>query len=221
MGIVVHTYQHISPVLIYLLLAAFLFLESSGVPIVNTTILLFTGALAALGHLSLELLMVVAIASSTLGACSAYSLGKYYGEPLLLLLIRLLHIKEYRVAMVERWFRKAGGRMIFFSRIVPYVRPFACFPAGITTMSFPRFLVAALSGSVIWCVAFLLIGWELGPRWKLATHLIQLYTLPTLGALLILLIIYFFAKRLFTRYMKKRLDMNDENQARDGDLLEV
>jgi membrane protein DedA with SNARE-associated domain len=217
----VHTYQHLSPLIIYLLVAAFLLLESSGIPLINTTLLLFTGAMAALGRLNLAVLMIVAISGSTLGACSAYALGRHYGEALLLRLARLLRIDAQKVLLAERWFQKAGGRMVFVSRIVPYIRPFSCFPAGISGMPLLRFLLAACSGSVIWCVTFLIVGWELGPRWKIALHLVHDYTLPAVGTLIALAVVYFFAQRRFARFVKKRLQVEEEETAQDHDLLEV
>lgn len=221
MGYVIHALQHISPLLIYLLVTALLLLESSGIPVVNTTLLLCTGALAALGRVNLLTLMIVAIAGSTLGACSAYGLGRLYGEPLLLRLARLLRIDKRKVSLAESWFHKAGGRMIFFSRMLPYLRPFACFPAGISSMSFPRFLLAAATGSTIWCIVFLMVGWELGPNWKMAVHLVRVYTLPALATLLALLIVYFFARYALNRYMKRRLAAQKEAAEHDHDLLEV
>lgn len=221
MDLVTHVYQSIPSGLIYLLVAVLLLMESSGIPVINTTALLFTGAMAAQGRLHLGLLMLTAVVGSTLGACLAYSLGKRYGEKLLLRLARLLRIKEQKMLLVARLFQKAGGRMVFFSRIFPYVRPFTCFPAGIYAMPFPRFLLVALSGSIIWCVTFLIVGWELGPRWELAMHLVRFYTLPTLGTLLVLLIIYFFVKRALTRYIQKRLQVESEKLERERDLLEV
>ena len=221
MDFLIHMYQHLSPLPICLLVAAFLLLESSGIPVVNTTLLLLTGALAALGRVNLALLMVMAILGSTLGACSAYLLGKYYGEALLRRLTRLLHINEQKVLMAERWFQRAGARMIFVSRIVPYIRPFACFPAGIASLPFPRFLLAAFSGSLIWCVTWLIVGWEMGPHWRIALTLVQTYTWPAIGALLALVVASFCARRWLTRYVKKRLNESIEVQARESDLLEV
>lgn len=221
MDFAIHVYQHIPSSLIYLLVATLLLLESSGIPVINTTVLLFTGAMAAQGRLDLGLLIFAALVGSTLGACCAYALGRRYGEKLWLRLARLLRIDERKMVLAERWFQRAGGRMIFFSRILPYIRPFACFPAGIAGMSFLRFLLAAASGSAVWCVAFLVVGWELGPRWKLALHLVQSYTLPTLGALLLLLVIYLFARRALNNYLKKRLGVGAETPVRDHDLLEA
>lgn len=221
MDLVITVYQHLSPLPTCLLVAVFLLLESSGVPLINTTLLLFTGALAALGRVSLAWLIVVAITGSTLGACLAYFLGRHYGEPLLLRLARLLRIDERKVRLAERGFLRAGGRMIFISRLVPYIRPFACFPAGISAMPFPRFLLAAFSGSVTWCVTILVVGWELGPRWEIALQLIQAYTLPALGVLLLLALVYFFVQRKINRYVKMRLEEGEESQAREEELIEA
>jgi membrane protein DedA with SNARE-associated domain len=218
---VMHIYQQTPPSLIYLLVAALLLLESTGIPVINTTVLLFTGALAAQGKLDLGLLIFASLMGSTLGACCAYSLGRRYGEKLLFRLARFLRIDEQKMVLAQRWFYRAGGRMIFFSRILPYIRPFACFPAGISAMPFWRFLLAAASGSAIWCVTFLLVGWELGPRWKLAMHLVQAYTLPTLGVVVILLVTYLFVRRALNSYVKKRLSAGEEKLAGERDLLEV
>lgn len=221
MSFAVHAYQHISPFFIYLLVVAFLLLESSGIPIVNTTLLLFTGALAALGKLNLTVLVIVAVCGSTLGACLAYVLGKYYGESLLLSLGTFLRMDARKLIMTRVWFRQAGRRTVFFSRLVPYIRPFACFPAGMAAMPFLSFFLPALGGSFVWCSTFLVIGWELGPRWSLAVHLIRFWTLPTLAALLILLILSFSVRRALTRYVKRRLQVDEEETVPEHDLLEV
>lgn len=221
MDFILTLYQHLSPLPTCLLVAVFLLLESSGIPVINTTLLLFTGALAALGRVNLGWLMVAAVSGSTLGACLAYVLGRHYGEFLLVRLGRLLRIDQRKVLLAERWFLRAGGRMILISRLVPYIRPFACFPAGISAMPFPRFLLMACSGSLIWCVALLTVGWELGPRWQIALQLVQTSTLPTLGVLLLLALASFLVRRKVNRYMRKRLDESEETRSQKEDLIEA
>lgn len=221
MNMILTMYQHLSPVPTCLLVAGFLLLESSGIPVINTTLLLFAGALAALGRVPLGWLMAAAVAGSTLGACLAYVLGRHYGEFLLLRLARLLRIDERKVRLAEHWFLRAGGRMIFISRVVPYIRPFACYPAGIAAMPFPRFLLMAGSGSTLWCVVLLIVGWELGPRWHLALHLIQTSTLPTLGVLLLLAVAYLVVQRQIRRYMKTRLAEAEQARVEGEELIEA
>ncbi len=191
MNALTQLFFHASPLLIYLLVAVLLFLESSGVPVVNSTLLLFTGALASLLHLNIWVLAAAAIVGSTTGACLAYVIGLWGGRRILLRLLSFFHIDQQKVSVTERWFQQSGIWMIFFSRMIPYVRPIACIPAGISRMPFGRFLVAASSGSLIWCVVMLHIGLALGRRWRFAFHLIQHYTIPTLCALALLIALYF------------------------------
>ncbi len=186
---IMHAFLHISPILIYLLVA-FLLLESTGFPVTNNTLLLLLGAMSALGYLNIELLIISALVGSIAGACCAYWVGMRGGRKLVLRLARFFHVNEQRIGIMDSWFQKSGYWMIFLSRMTPFVRPFACFPAGIAHMNFKRFLLAASSGSLIWCIVLPIIGWMLGPRWKIALHLMQRYTLVTILGIVLLLGIY-------------------------------
>ncbi len=193
---------HASPLLVYLLVAVMLLLESSGVPLINTTLLLLTGALASLGHLNIWVLIAAAILGSISGACLAYVIGLRGGRQIFLRLASLFHIDVQKVSMTESWFQKAGVWMVFFSRMTPYLRPFACFPAGVSGMPFGRFFLAALAGSTIWSVVMLNIGLALGHRWRLALHLIRYYTLPTLCTLVLVMLLYFVIVSAVRRYLR-------------------
>ena len=187
---IVHVLLHISPLLMYLLVAIILLLESSGVPITNNTLLLLTGAMASLGYLNVELLIVSAFLGSIAGACCAYWIGTRGGRRIVLRLATFFHVNEQKIGIMDSWFQKSGFWMIFFSRMTPFVRPFACFPAGISHMNFRKFLLAVLAGSLIWCITLPSIGWILGPRWKTALYFMQTYTLPTIIGVVLLLILY-------------------------------
>src|SRR5258708_3895608 len=176
-------------------------LESSGVPITNNALLLCTGALASLGNFNIWDLLIFAIAGSITGACLAYTIGARGGRDILLRIANFFHVDVQKVDVIEGWFQKSGIWMVFFSRMTPYVRPFACFPAGITRTNFAQFFMSALCGSIIWCSVLLSVGWSLGRRWELAFRLMQHYTLPVLGIVALLLALY--AVAMYT--MKKRL----------------
>lgn len=220
-----HFLFHASPILICLIVLTVLALESTAVPVTNNTLLLVTGALASQGRLNIWILCIAAILGSILGATIAYTIGASGGRPVLLRIASFFHIEEQKVQLAEQWFQKSGFWMVFLSRMMPYVRPFACFPAGIAHMPFPRFFVAALSGSIIWCIALLSIGWSLGRRWMLALHLIERYTLPVIGGLLLLLVTYVVVMRLVKRRLDKFAtsvaDTKACNEQHDDELLEV
>ncbi len=187
---IVHALLHISPFLMYVVVAITLLLESTGVPITNNTLLLLMGAMAALGYLNIEMLIVSAVIGSVTGACCAYLIGMRGGRKIVLRLATFFHVNEQKIGIMDSWFQQSGFWMIFFSRMTPFVRPFACFPAGISHMNFKKFLFAASVGSFIWCITLPSIGWMLGPRWRIALHFMQVYTVPTLIGIVLLLIVY-------------------------------
>ncbi|HEV2582032.1 MAG TPA: DedA family protein, partial [Ktedonobacteraceae bacterium] len=206
---VVPVLHHINPWLLCLVVAIILLLESCGIPILNSSLLLFAGAVASLGHVNIIVLALAAIIGSTSGACLAYLIGLRGGELALNRLLTRLHVNTRRIEQARGWFANAGGRMILLSRILPYVRPFACFFGGIAQMPFRRFLAAALSGSILWCVAALSVGWMLGRRWRIALYLIQSYTLPTLGVLVLAIAVYILAKVLINRRRSRKRQQAD------------
>jgi membrane protein DedA with SNARE-associated domain len=179
--------------------------------------LLFTGALVSFGHLSIVNLALASVVGSVTGACLAYYIGGRGGQQILLRLALLFRVDTEKITVVERWFQHSGAWMIFFSRMLPYVRPFACFPAGIAQMNFLRFFCSAFAGSFIWCISMLLVGWNLGRRWELAVAAIQQYTLPALALIVLLLLLYIFCVRQVKRYLQTRFRRSSD--AGEHDLV--
>jgi membrane protein DedA with SNARE-associated domain len=202
---VLYLVLHTSPLLIYLVVALALALESSGIPIVNSTLLLLTGALASSAHCNMVILALAAIVGSISGACCAYAIGARGGRRTLLRFALLFHLDRHKVHMFEHWFQKYGIWMVFASRIIPYIRPFTCFPAGFSHTNFTRFFISVTLGSLLWCTTMLYLGWSLGRRWALALHLIQSCTLPLLVVLALLAVLYWITMRLLKRQIAARL----------------
>ncbi len=221
MDSIIHFIVNASPFIVYPLVALILLLESSAIPVANTTLLLLTGALAALGHLNFYILAVAAILGSITGACLAYLLGLRGGRQVLLRLTTRFRIDPQKIIAAENWFQAAGVWMIFLSRMIPYIRPFASLPCGISHMPFRRFLAAALSGSILWCVGILSVGWVLGPRCLLALHLVQSYTIPAICGLLLVIAITLLIQYRVNRYIRFKLssttleDSQEQQSSRD------
>ena len=57
-------------------------------------------------------------------------------------------------------------------------------------LNFRKFLIAAVAGSLIWCITLPCIGWLLGPRWRIALYFMRTYTLPTIIGIVLLVIVY-------------------------------
>ncbi|WP_069803763.1 DedA family protein [Thermogemmatispora onikobensis] len=210
------------PIVIYSIVALFLLLESCGIPVINSTLLLLTGALVTLGHLDFWPLAGAALFGSCAGACLAYWIGERGGRPALMRLMKFLRIDESKVNVAEGWFQHAGVWMIFLSRITPYVRPFACFLGGISRLNYRRFLLAMLLGSLLWCVVIIRVGMVLGKHWRWGVALIQQYTLPACLILVAVMVLSLAISRLLQRKLRRRfLQERSQQEEAERQLLKV
>jgi membrane protein DedA with SNARE-associated domain len=51
-------------------------------------------------------------------------------------------------------------------RLLPVVRTFISFPAGVARMNFLRFSVLTFVGSFLWCIPLTTVGYKWGPDWE-------------------------------------------------------
>jgi len=126
--------------------------------------LLFTaGILAANGLLSIELVILVVLISTFLGALTGFYIGghlkKLYKFAFFRKFIKPKHIKKTR-----KFFDVHGHWTIVFSRFVAVVRTFTPIVAGMGHMSFKRFVKYSVYGSLLWSLLVPLIGYFLGGR---------------------------------------------------------
>ena len=66
----------------------------------------------------------------------------------------------------------------FGSRLLPIVRTFISFPAGVLRTNFPRFVLYTFVGSFIWCAALALGGYLFGARWEELRALMRPFDIP-------------------------------------------
>jgi membrane protein DedA with SNARE-associated domain len=124
----------------YLGIIALMFLETANIPIPSEVIMPFAGFLSARGELSIWLVVLSGVAGNLIGAVFSYSIAKRVNE-------NIKHEHSFRIA--ERWFKHYGEPSIFFGQLVPLVRTFIAFPAGMFKMNKTRFVAYVFSGSLI------------------------------------------------------------------------
>ncbi len=112
--------------------------------------------------------MAVAFATlgSLVGALVGYAIGAWGGRPILDRWGRYVGIGAEDLDRADRWFEKYGGWAVFLGRMVPLVRTFVSYPAGISHMHLGRFILYSTLGSLPWNLALIYAGFLLGENYE-------------------------------------------------------
>jgi membrane protein DedA with SNARE-associated domain len=154
----------------YLAVFVLMVAESACIPIPSELVMMFGGALAASGTLSLVAVIVVGTLANLVGALLAWAAGRWWGRAAILRWGRYVGVHEQGLVRAEAWFARFGQPTVFFGRVLPVVRTFVSVPAGVGEMPVVRFGVLTLVGSVIWNAALAVAGFELGAHWQSVEH---------------------------------------------------
>lgn len=140
-------------------------IESACIPLPSEVIMPFSGFLVFDGRFNLWLIALAGAIGCVLGSIVAYWVGMYGGRPLIEKYGKYILISHHDLDLADRWFKKHGDVAIFFSRLLPVVRTYISFPAGIARMNFGRFILYTFLGSFPWCLGLGYIGLKLGQNW--------------------------------------------------------
>ena len=179
-------------------------IESAMIPLPSELILPFAGFLVS-DPTAIEpitgspwnfwLAVIAATLGNTAGSLIAYGIGAWGGRPFLERWGRYLLIRPHELELADRFFQKYGPATAFFSRLMPIVRTFISFPAGVARMPLGKFILYSTLGAIPWSILLVWSGVQLGARWTDIRHTLQPYDLAIL-VLVILLVVGFIWWRL-------------------------
>ena len=140
-------------------------IESACIPLPSEIIMPFSGYLVSRGEMNLWLVGMAGAVGCVLGSMVAYWVGMYGGRPLIEKYGRYILISHHDLDLADRWFAKYGEIIVFVSRLLPAIRTFIAFPAGVARMNIPRFIIYTFAGSLPWCIGLAYVGQKLGEHW--------------------------------------------------------
>ena len=140
-------------------------IESACIPLPSEIIMPFSGYLVSRGEFNLWLVGLAGAIGCVLGSLVAYWVGMYGGRPLAEKYGRYLLVSRHDLDLADRWFERYGEVIVFASRLLPAIRTFIAFPAGVARMNLKKFVIYTFAGSLPWCIGLAYVGQRLGEKW--------------------------------------------------------
>ncbi|MEK7647218.1 MAG: DedA family protein [Patescibacteria group bacterium] len=160
-------------------------LESCGIPIPSEVIMPFSGFLVVKGQFAFWPVAFFGALGNLAGSWLAYWIGLKGGRPLIEKYGKYIFLSEHDLNIADRWFLRYGEWIVFFGRLLPVIRTYISFPAGISKMNFRKFSVYTFVGAFIWSTLFTWLGVKLGNNWEVIRE--QLHNVDVLIAVLVFL----------------------------------
>lgn len=140
-------------------------IESACIPLPSEIIMPFAGYLVSKGEMNLWGVGLAGAIGCVVGSMPAYWAGQYGGRPFIEKYGKYILLSRHDLDIADRLFAKYGEIIVFVSRLLPAIRTFIAFPAGVARMNIPKFIIYTFAGSFPWCLGLAYVGQKLGEQW--------------------------------------------------------
>jgi membrane protein DedA with SNARE-associated domain len=184
----------------YGLLAIFVTMagESAGLPISSEIVVPLGGALASQGKLNFVLVVLVSSVANLAGSLIAFWLTRRYGERVVLSRAgRWAGLSRGHLRLANRFFDRFGLWAVFAGRLLPIVRTYISFPAGLSKIGYVRFTLATTAGAIPWNFALAYAGYKLGQHYETVAATLGPFAIPiAIGVVVLLAVAWWFGRRM-------------------------
>ena len=146
-------------------IALLMAIESACIPIPSEIIMPFAGYLVQQGHFTLIGAATAGAIGCNLGSIVGYELGRRGGRPIVERWGKYLLIDAHDIDKADRFFDRFGAGAVLIGRLLPVIRTFIAFPAGVARMRQLPFHAMTFLGSWPWCYGLAWVGMKLGEKW--------------------------------------------------------
>lgn len=172
--------------------------ESAGLPISSEIVVPLGGALASQGKLNFVIVVLVSSVANLTGSLIAFYLTRRYGERVVLSRFgRWMGLSRGHLRLADRFFARFGLWAVFAGRLLPIVRTYISFPAGVSKIGYVMFILATLAGAVPWNFALAYAGYKLGQHYQTVAADISPFVIPiAIGVVILLAAAWWFGRKL-------------------------
>ena len=176
----------------YIGIIIMMFLESSFFPFPSEIVIIPAGYLASKGEMNMFFVILFGIIGSILGSLLNYYIAYFLGKPFLLKYGRYFKLTEERFDKLNNFFLKHGAISTFIGRLIPGVRQYISFPAGLAKLSMPKFIFYTSLGAGLWTTILAFIGYLVGNNKELIHKYSTTALVSVVGLSVVLIVFYVF-----------------------------
>lgn len=161
----------------YLALFLLTALSAFCIPVGSELAMAYAGAVAGGGvlltahhHFSLGAVIVVAVVGEIVGGSLGYCLGRFGGRVLVDRVGRFVLLTHRDLDRAEAFLARRGDPFVFVGRLIPLLRSFVSVAAGLSEMTFWRFLAFSIVADAAFASALCGLGYSLGGSWHAAVR---------------------------------------------------
>ncbi len=193
LGWLIHTVTIVIGAMGYSGVLLLMIFESCGVPFPSEVIMPFAGFLVVTGEFNLWVVALVGTLGNLIGSLVAYYIGLKGGRPLIEKYGRYILISKHDLDKADGWFSRYGDGAVLIGRLLPVVRTYISFPAGVARMNVRTFSLYTALGAFPWCLLFAWLGIKLKNNWELIHE--KLHNLDLVFVLLIIAAVAWYIAR--------------------------
>lgn len=160
-------------------------LESAAIPVPSEIIMPFSGFLVFGGKFNFWFVAAAGTLGNVFGSLILYRVGAKWGKPFFSRFGKYFLVHESDLDLAERWFKKYGKAAVFFSRLLPVIRTYISFPAGLSKMEIRPFLFYTTMGVIPWSLFLTYLGVKFGENWKILEVYFRKFDLAVAAVILI------------------------------------
>ena len=146
-------------------------IESANIPLPSEAIMPTAGLLVQRGQMDFHVAAFAGALGCLLGSIPSYFLGLYGGRPFVQKYGRWILLSESDLETADRWVNQWGDWAFLICRMLPVVRTFISFPAGVLKARFGIFCLFTFLGSLIWCYFLTWVGIKFGENMEVFTNI--------------------------------------------------
>jgi membrane protein DedA with SNARE-associated domain len=189
------------------------FISSMGIPVGAEVAIIYGGVLARgqipgePHHLNVVVVILIATLADVLGSVAGYLIGYFGGRPVIDRFGKYALLTHKDLDRAEAWFAKRGDSVVLFGRLIPLLRTFVSFAAGLSEMAIAKFVAFTAVGCLIWCTILTTVGYSLGSTY---THVLKAFSFA--GYVLAFLVIITVAVLFWHRLRILRSERSDRSE---------